>query len=175
METLKTMLTLITMIAAFAVIIGWFIDSPVLKSLGEGNVSMKMWTASMFILVPMYLWKRHDILELVIVCSIIYECLHFLYGLPVLNMEIGHEIYTVKPDFPSWMTILCFGLCLIHKKLIGQILIVISFICILGHLSETPLMFFYIEGVSTGMALNTALLFMHMAGIIMINESNGSS
>lgn len=92
--------------------------------------------------------------------------------------------YTVVPGRPSIPTMLNFMFITIaalliilkrsyaekHLKMIGGVVGIVGLIALIGYLFSFPLLYYYVSGVNTAMALNTAVLFI-LSGIGLVLAS----
>ncbi|MAZ40502.1 hypothetical protein CL654_00065 [bacterium] len=179
--------------AGLLVMVGWFFDIDILKSIVPGFVTMKFTTALSFFVSGILLWslahfiaRESDIAQFLIATGIIIvflvmSTLLFSYLLDfrtgLEDLFVQEEVITeetVAPGLPSLGTMVAFILVVVPSTSIflarndaaniiysinGILIIVLGAIALLGYAIKTPALYYFIPGVSTGMAIHTALLF----------------
>jgi HAMP domain-containing protein len=174
--------------ASIFVMVGWIFGIDSLKSVVPGFVTMKFSTAVAFFITGLILLgisRMFDIPylnQLVLFFSIallvfmgymlITSLLGFTSGIENLVVqEAEGALKTSKPGMPSAVTMLNFVLIAIaglislssYKqngfRIISVIVGSLGVSSVLGYISNSPSLYFYIEGVSSAMALHTAFLF----------------
>lgn len=185
-------LSLIVIIAAILVIIGWIFDIDVLKSISPAWVSMKFDAAIAFVLsgITLYFIVRSaegefDMAQVVlsITSLIIILLMGTLFFSAVLEIHTGAEdlfvkeaagtVKTVAPGRPSIPTMFNFILIAsagiltilnlekfrLKLKIIGMVVGAIGVIAIVGYITGSPNLYYYLEGVNSAIACHTAGLF----------------
>jgi hypothetical protein len=186
-------LSLVVIIAGVGVIIGWFFDIGVLKSIRPVWVSMKFTTAVAFILSGITLYFIVRALEgefdkAQVVISITSLAIILLMGLlffsSLLKIRTGAEELFIKdtpdaamsvipgrPSIPTMFNFMLIGAAGIltilnpakarsRVKIIGLFVWAIAAAALIGYCFNTPLLYYYIEGVNSAIAFHTAALFM---------------
>ena len=176
--------------AGIIVIVGWFINSTLLKSIRPDWVTMKTTTAMCFILsgILLYILAEYRMghkyidksIAYVLAGIIIYTMGLFLIA-AIFGLQIGQEeflitessgaIETVIPGRPSISTMLAFLIFAVSAvntirkpqpnaiKTAGWIIAALGGLAIVGYAFNIPILHYYISGVNTSMAFNTAVLF----------------
>ena len=185
-------LSLIVIIVAIMVIIGWIFDISVLKSISPAWVTMKLTTAIAFLLSGITLYFIVTAIEgefdkaqvaLSIASLIIVLLMGTLFFSSLLKIHTGVDdlfikettgsVKTVTPGRPSVPTMLNFILIaaagiltmLNPKKLlsklrtIGLTVGIIGAVAVAGYIINAPLLYYFIEGTNSAMAIHTAILF----------------
>lgn len=179
------------------VMIGWIFGVDTLKSIVPGFVTMKFSTAVAFFIVGFILlgisrffdmpYFNYGVLFFSVILLIFmgYMMITSLLGIDsqVENLVVKEAVgalKTSKPGMPSAATMLNFILIAITGllsfsscrlkcfKIISVIVGLMGASSILGYISNTSLMYFYIEGVSSAMALHTAFLFIFIAIVLFL-------
>lgn len=103
----------------------------------------------------------------------------------LINEKKG-EAFSIMPALPCVGTMSCFfaisllGLLISYFplkvkkiiKIVGYKLIIVGVIALVGHFAKTPLMYYFIEGVSSAMAMHTAILFIILGeGLVLVEHS----
>lgn len=122
----------------------------------EGTVTMKFATAVMFTWCGMYRGAPSEAIRkglvkvnlLVIIASLL---------MAMTVHKPAEELYTVA-GLPSLATLLCFVLVPMGR-LAARGIVAIAVTALIGHAASVPWLFFHVPGVSTGMAIMTAVLF----------------
>lgn len=155
-------------IVSCLVILGWIIDNSYLTSLGKPGimVSMKFGIALCFLGTALAMLDRRY--NWIMFSAILYQ----LSAFPVfwltgynINVHFGNDVMinTIVPGLPSLGAVLCLILSIfyvIHDCSHGkQGLKLVVGIVVLGYILNVDYMKFYINGISTAMALHTAILF----------------
>lgn len=174
-------------VGASVLIFGWYLGMETFTNVCCDYVSMKGATAVGMILsgliVLMLIDKRPHVLELSIVTfalslqvagMVLSQVSAFDYATKFINVsDMSH--YTIEAHLPSLGTMLGFLFVvvaafsrLMHLKcnLCGLIIASIGSVGLVGYLFSNPLLYFYVPGLSTGMALHTALCFT-MLGLVL--------
>lgn len=176
-------------IAAISVIIGWIFDITLLKSILPGFVTMKFSTALAFLISSIILLGISQIFgqlelknKITIFCSIIlfgfmsYILITSIVGINsiienLIIKEASGAVMTTRPGLPSTATMINFVLIAlsglfafsVYKnkilKLFGIAISILGISSILGYILDKPALYFYFKGVSSAMALHTAILF----------------
>lgn len=193
---MKYILPVIIVIVAILVMIGWFSDISVLKSLHPDWVTMKFTTAASFLLLGLSLgiididkkWSGTGI-SMLSLLSILLVTIAIVVAFinPSHNFAtIGSQdttIYSIGNNIPSIGTLAAFVFAAfsalaygvfrsaLTAKMLGIVVIIISSIAILGYVYKDPSLYYYSEGVSTAMALHTAILFL-IAGIFLSSRKS---
>lgn len=155
-----------------AAIIGWLVGHDLLYTYFDGHVSMKYKTAMAAILSALVVianrrWRRWPVLALFgLLSSLVVRYIELQVGL-IMPVPTD-QVQTVFHNFPSLFTIAIFGLFLYCTQCAdcavrgGTWILCISILAFLGHVLEWPLLYGYYEGVSTGMAVPTAVVGLHL-------------
>ncbi|MFA5141622.1 MAG: PAS domain S-box protein [Candidatus Woesearchaeota archaeon] len=178
----------IVFVAAILVMIGWIFGVDTLKSIVPGFVTMKFSTAVAFLIVGLillgmsnlldisYLYKGVFFFSTLLLIFMGYMLVTSLLGLTsgIENLvveEAAGALKTSKPGMPSAATMLNFVLIAVaglislssYKqkgfRIISVIVGLLGVSSVLGYISNSPSLYFYIEGISSAMALHTAFLF----------------
>lgn len=176
--TLKKRLILFLLIfVTLLVMYGQVIGNTLLTSFGEEKVTMKFVTAFLFLLSSFSLLLKKKVFPVLIITTAVYVFTSWLFNdakplfLPIF--ESKQAIGSLKGDIPSWMTLTSFILFaiseLINSKIIYRIIMIQACIAILGHLFQIPFLYYYVEDISTGEAVNTAILFLHLASYRLVD------
>jgi len=123
---------------------------------------------------------------LIMLLLIISAIFRIIIGVEQLFIKEGYgTIKSVTPGMPSIPTMINFilialaGILAIFiplkiKKvqiITGVIIGAIGFVAVLGYILNIPFVYYYIEGINTGMALNTAILFVIIGiGLFLIGK-----
>jgi hypothetical protein len=194
MKTVTKVLSLIICAEGLAVIAGWLIDIPWLKSISSAWISMKFSTAIAFVLsgISLYFIARaqEDGFEIAqIVLSTTSLIIAILMGLLLFSglfgIQTGVEslfvidpggIDSVVPGRPSVPTMVNFLLVataailtilnpagLVPKlKAIGVIIGALGSLAVIGYIFNAPILYYYVAGMNSAMAMPTALLFVFL-------------
>lgn len=149
-----------------AALIGWLINKPILYSFDSGDISTKSITALCGIIAAYGIsfstkYSRTQIgyILLAVVLSIILQFIAVFIG---YSPEL-YEFEAFINYFPSWYTVLMytlFGVAILEKDQSVSVSILVMIICIfalVGHAIDVPILYGYIHGISTAMAIPTAL------------------
>lgn len=165
---IKTFSPLFVLVLGFMVSAAWVLDIDYLKSLHVEYVTMKFTTSIGFLICGLHMItykKGTNYFAGMLLASVIYIVSSWTLGKPACFLPAFEEsaLLSLRNDFPSLITIFCFFIFSlpIFRRIIGAILIVISITAILGYALNIKMMYFYVENVSTAMALHTAILFLH--------------
>ena len=171
---LKILIPLTVIGVSIFVLISWVSDfMPFIRSLGADRVSMKFLTSLSFFLcaVSMLLNERPRLVLLGMILML--SLMGFISMFPgissplvLTNFETIDAVNTVEPNLPSIPTILSFIFfvfgCVSFNKIWGMVIIGLAGLAIIGYLVGIQEMYYYIDGVSTAMAIHTAVLFLHL-------------
>lgn len=204
-DNLTKPLAFVTIGAAIIVMIGWYADIDILKSVSPAWVSMKFNTALAFLMsgIILYLmneaYKRNSqlakiflqvpvlVILLIITTLFIFSILGIQSGIENLFLkEKESAIMTTVPGRPSIGTMIDFNLIVAASialllnasklqkllSLVGLAIIVIGGLAIIGYATNTPVLYYSVEGWSTAMAFHTATLFI-LIGIGIISLAQG--
>ena len=175
----NTILCLATSFIGVLVFISWYLDARFILNILPGAVSMKALTAFNLALsgtIPLFLKRGNGIKDVIVpmLCVFIIFSSVVSLGLGRADMffefEQGDATFTPYAGVPSIMTLVSFILVgasgifsLVNggklARIVGNVLVGIGAICTFGYLIREPILFFYIEGVSTAMAIHTGLCF----------------
>ncbi|MEI6731379.1 MAG: hypothetical protein WCK90_01730 [archaeon] len=188
-------LAAVVILGGIVVMIGWFLDIAVLKSILPGWVSMKFITSFSFLLsgILVYLLAKRDrgefvnLLILVISFGLMLLMLTFFVSLffrvstgieSLFVAEAPGAVKTTIPGVPAIPTMICFILIALSgfifsfdfsKRVLswtGGLVGVIGGLAVLGYLANLPVFYYTFEGY-TSMAFSTAVLFV-LLGIALI-------
>lgn len=156
------------------VLCGWIFGIPFLTSLIPGAVTMKIATACCFgftalsALCKRHTWDKDNLLSTILSLAVLAISFYTLgvESLPLFGTE--ESVYTVAPGIPSLATIASFvlvNICLLHQfpiwlnERISWLVTVLATVAIIGYVFSIPMLFYYYPGISTGMAIHTAIGF----------------
>jgi|GEM_PF-6388586 len=171
-------LAAVASLMGIVVMLAWEYDWPVLRSFGMGRVTMKPATATAFILAGAMIMLTHIPNHRQWRPSVISGCAFSVAGLMLMTMYVHGDIFglegdapvfTSSPGRPSVFTIMCFlGLaiwgiahvCDIRRAVIVPWLVaLVGIVAMIGYAMDWPLLYSYIDGASTAMAVHTAFGF----------------
>lgn len=174
-------LILVVMISVLVMVfLGHAINDPLLTSFGEKKVTMKFVTAFLFVLstLTLVVKRMRTFISIAIIITASYTYSSWLFNkakplfLPIF--EDGEIIKSLDGDIPSWMTLVAFMIFAIgnltKQKNYYKMLVLISIVAFVGHLTKVQFMYYFVDGFSTGMAINTAILFSHIAAYKLIDD-----
>ncbi|MBU0665286.1 MAG: methyl-accepting chemotaxis protein [Proteobacteria bacterium] len=140
----------------------------------------------------------HSVLPIVSITMLLIMAT--LFASPILGFRIAIEdfftkemqdtVMTVAPGMPSMGTALNFIFIAVASlltlfnvrklraklSLLGWTVVALGGLALLGYLLKMPLLYYYLHGLSTAMALNTALLFIMVgAGLILLSRASADS
>lgn len=176
----------IPLLVGIMVLIGWGVDSTLLTSIKDTWVSQKQSTSYSLIIssIMMYCmnlkwpWKTRGEGMALMACGWLFisisNIISSYYGDILLNNFFGVSsnaldtgVMSSSAGIPSSGTVfsfICVGLYMYLagawryiSKAIPTLLMFISGSAIIGHILDIHLMFYYIEGISTAMAIHTAV------------------
>ncbi|MGB1318408.1 MAG: hypothetical protein ACPG5W_09385 [Flavobacteriales bacterium] len=153
-------------------LLGWAIDYPIAYKYLAAAVSMKPITAFSSIIAAIVLtvkepWKS----KLGLVLLGIMGCLILQYASALFLTSPAPDAtqnYTAFDNYPSWFTIVVFSLfiyctqCSTCAVKGGRIILGIAIASGLGHATDCPLLYGYVEGLSTGLSAPTSLVALHL-------------
>lgn len=185
-KALLTILPAVVILISSLVIAGWVMDYDVLKTAIQGKVTMKFPTAAALFLgglTAISIFKRYYLLFFVPYLFVLLSPLLF----PEISQWIANvfgdiNAYTFAPQVPSIATIFLFwvfaiGVIILKSRrhfgkykntaiktvrYFGKIIEWAAMIAGLGYCINAPILYYYIDNVSSAMAIHTALLFTHM-------------
>lgn len=150
------------------VMLGHFIGNEYLTSFGEPERAgcMKLGTAMAFwfIALTMFDYRMYIIMFAVILFQIVRPIVFLISGFTSIN-RFGLDMFSFHPAAMSMGTVMCLLLTLVYLKtsdFISRALLkgIGLIVLIGGYILNTDLLKFYIEGVSSAMAIHTAILFL---------------
>lgn len=172
-----TVVPWLVLTVGLTVCIGWMAEIPLILSGYGSAVTMKFMTAAMFVLVAVAQLcgqhRRFEMLGLSCVGAVMFLSMLSIIGfdgemMPYAMRDVAFE--TVAAGWPSlgalvsFFTLGLFGLVKttsigIDFRYPGYFVMALGIIGVLGHVFDVPLMRFYLEDASSGMAAHTAALF----------------
>lgn len=167
---IKRVLLLFIFSISIGDVVGLILGNEILTSFGDGKVSMKLATAYLFMFCGFILLTRKYKIQLAVITitTAVYVFTSWLFNeskpsfLPIFE-DSGATFSLGGGDIPSWMTIICFILFSLDQyfktKWIKWFLIIQAVVAVLGHFTNIPYLYSYIDGYSTGEAINTSILF----------------
>jgi len=172
-QLIDTYSTWFVIIMSALVMFGWSVGHERIVSFKTGWVTMKFVTALCFFLVGLCMKLRSGKTRYIImgfILSIVGITTLSVFVTPILNPFVFEDMYainSIKADFPSWATILCFVLFVIGelfdiRKQTGWSIIVVAAVAMAGYFFDIHWLYFNVPHVSTAMAFHTALLFGHI-------------
>lgn len=174
----KKLILFIIFFVVFLVMFGHYTNNQSLTSFGTEKVTMKFVTAFLFLLSGISLMINKKWVSISIIVTCIYVVSSWLINeskplfLPIF--EGVDAIRSIHGDVPSWMTIVTFLLFataeLTEKLSIYKLVGLQAIVAVVGHALDIPFMFNYMEGISTGMAFNTSILFFHLAAYRLVKD-----
>ena len=157
--------SVMTMFLGVIVLLGWMAGVEGVTSVIPGAVTMKPLTAIAFTLAGFGTASRLDAVKhtcgMLVLLSMSLAIGTYSFGIRMFDSP--EPIDTIQPGSPSLLTIVAF--ILIGARLLDLLrplsrpLLAIALVAIVGHLSGWPLLYYYVPGVSTGMAIHTAVGF----------------
>ena len=162
--------------ASLLVMTGHILDINWVTKVDYRFVTMKFATAFMFFVSGVALLSRDSHLFVVLatlVGAVIASMINC--GAECIFPQFDDSIFqSVVTGFPSYATLLCFGLISLYpfrgmRSHVGHFLVTISGIALVGYILKAPVLFYYVEAYSTAMAIHTAIFFLIIGGII-VNE-----
>ena len=206
---LAKILSIIVLGIGITVLIGWFSDIDILKSLSPNWVTMKFSTAMCFVMGGMILYFMNEserensdyskIILLTPMIIILFFTVTFLIS-TLANIPTGiqdifikektNAIKSVSSGIPSIGTMINFLLIYIaglisllnstkKKKifsLIGIAITSIGSLAVLGYIINFEVLYYTVEGLSTAMALHTAISFVIIGtGILFLSKERQST
>ena len=175
------------LVGASVLIFGWYLGMETFTNICCDYVTMKGATALGMILsgliALMLIDKRPHVLELSMVTfalslqvagMVLSQVSAFDYATKFISVS-DMSYYTIESHLPSLGTMLgflfivlaAFGrLMRVRGNICGLVITSIGFVGLLGYVFSNPLLYFYMPGLSTGMALHTALCFT-MLGLVL--------
>ena len=174
---------LLVVFFAVIVIVGWIIGNTFLMNIKANYVPMMFETALLFLITAIAFVRNYSNFLLGITFStVVYTIIaayftsdSFLCFLPFFFNEQSSS-YTYHQGIPSIATLFNFllisltGLFKKFRKLIGKTIMIVSSIAFVGYLFNIPFLYFYVEDLSTGMAVHTSILFLHL-GLVLIHKN----
>lgn len=166
---------MIVLLISLSVLVGWLFDIALLTKVHPSFVSMKLSTAICFFLCSLPQAIKKTSLKpycgfLIII--IMYQVISSYTGLgdfTVIDFFIDNSASTIKPGLPSIATILCFLIIALnyisnfnqkYERNSFKFGLVLAITSVIGYVSNTAWLYFYIEGISTGMAIHTTFCFL---------------
>lgn len=147
---------------AMMVVGGHCYNIEALTTWGEDNVDMKLSTAICFVCISSHLLHPRKI---ALISAMAFVGLSVLMGYIIPAGEPVSN-YTVSYGLPSLGTLALFVVVIagLNKgsRLAGKVVIGFSILAFIGYLFSVPALYFYFDGISTGMAVHTAILFIHL-------------
>lgn len=161
---------LLLIFASSFIVIGWVDPELQILEIDPGFTSIKFTTAFIFLFIGcMQLttgrWLENMNSMLFMLISIVGLTSVFTYDtLTIIPEFTPNQKYTISAGVPSIGTVLAFfvfSISIYSKKLrLGSIMLFgMAGIALIGNILKWPLLFYYVEGVSTGMSVITALMF----------------
>ena len=159
---------LMVFVVCSLVFVGYFVESKLLTALGQDKVTMKAVTAYLFLAsAASQLWsKYHKEWGVFIMTTSAYVFSSYIINeakptfLPIFENTAN---FSLDGDVPSWGTVLCFftygTYSLLGKLWMVRVIFLMGLMGMLGHVFDVQVMYYYIDGYSTGMAINTSGLF----------------
>ena len=183
-ENIGTLFSLVIIAVAVLVCIGWAFGNVGLTSLGAGHVSMKPITAICFIVCATMYITREDVAVylggILFALSNTTLASYAVNNLPpsflTWDEDKAQMIDTVTGGVPSILTLVFFTMCSltvfdeILELRLSRVIKWLSIVVLLGHAVDVPIMYAYFENYSTGMAIHTAILFLHVSYLIELQE-----
>lgn len=168
----------IIFIVSFGVILGHYFGIDSITKIGKNNVTMKMGTAVMFMISSVAIKFRNQALFAVLATLDVAIYLSFRNcGIECIfpNMSF-HQVQTIAVGLPSHATLFCFFLVSLYsiknvRKFLAWIVCAAALQAIVGYIFGIPPLYYYYKGMSTAMAIHTAIFFLLIGGI-MINDAN---
>jgi len=164
----------IVFVWSFWIMASYFFHDSLVASLGDPSaVTTKFVTAFLInILVLMYFFRKRTLPFLyLLIYTIVGVVAAFLLYNESLNTFPRFEdeniaIKSVASDVPSWVTLILILLFIIESKLKNSKILLFILLCLttiaIGHLSNTPKLYGYFQGIMTGVAAPTAIMLFHL-------------
>lgn len=155
------------------VALGWMAGYTILSTFGEGNVSMKFSTAVCFILTAWLFSARREETRFAFGAGIIMIMSTSIMGF--YSWDTASH-YSIAPGVPSIATAGLFFLMVFSAwwnqsmAFTGTAATAVSALALFGYLVGNPALYYFQPGISSGMAIPTALLFMALGLGILWNQ-----
>lgn len=191
MKKITNIISIVIFCIALLAVIGSVMQIPILTSWGTNFVSMKFVTAISITLSTLSLLIiTHSPFHSLRILPISLESVSLslmaytvISRNAILSTISDTTSYTVAPQVPSIGTlsaiILLFIVGILYTKDMikiirrcGAILAMLGLIAVFGYIIGNPSLYFYIENISTAMALNTSICFVLLGvGLFIIREN----
>lgn len=170
---IKNMILISLFLISISVMIGHYFNIVQFTSFGEGRVTMKFVTSFMFFISAIGLLSKKEFINVIVIITAVFTYTGWFFNeakplfLPVFENGISTD--SISGDIPSWGTLILFALFGISNLIpemkikVSRLIMFFSVLAFLGHMINLPIFYFYYENISTGMAVNTSILFMHLA------------
>lgn len=175
---MKIMILLSLFLNILLVFSGHLLNIPLWTSFGDKETTIKFVSAFLFFISTLTLIKPKwsNFLTILIIITSLYTYSSWLINrakplfLPIF--ESTNVVNTLNEDIPSWMTLfafMVFAAGIIFKNKIYFIFVLLqAVIAFFGHLMREPLLYYLVDGYSTGQSAITSILFFHLAGYKLI-------
>jgi hypothetical protein len=170
------------LIMSILIMSGWF--CPFLEPmtyLYKEWPSMKLFTAFLFFLLSSsHLSKKElgasfSIVGLISLYSFLNDSFPFSNFIEALS-DKDTMVKTIRRGHPSIGTIFCFAILFLEnllfdlgvfkgRRYLSIMVILLSSFALIGYLLNSPKLYFYLKGVSTGMAIHTASFFLYSGSV----------
>ena len=149
-------------VLSFLIILSWFLSWEVLLSISSDWVTMKLTTATLFLLSSCLYFRTYNMF----ICPVILMVSTYILitGPIAFSLETSDHIMSTAPDMPSIATLLCFILLTIPSQFSRALVISLSTLALIGYMVSFPLLYFYIPDYSTAMAIHTSIFFLLLSG-----------
>ena len=164
--------TLVVCAIGVNVMAGWILQVGAMTQINDRWVSMKFVTAVLLVLcgltMQMRAGSRQAFMKGIVFVTALYTLLSYGGQISFMPPFVDTSIGTAHPNHPSIFILVGFmlyglvGWSPATRRRTGWILIGLSFVVAVGYIVNAPILYGYIEGLSSAMPIHAAFAFGHL-------------